>query len=61
MCICGVFAVLMSGLGASCAAQAARAIGCDVQAVVVLDFADVDKNRSPTCVIVCASSWEWSS
>jgi len=57
MCICGVFAVLMSGLGASFAAQAARAIGCDVEAVVVLGFADVDKTRSSTCSIGCAFEW----
>jgi len=61
MCICGVFAVLMSGLGASLAAQSAGAIGCDVRAVAVLGFVDVDKSRSSTCSIGRAVEWSWLS
>jgi hypothetical protein len=51
MFICGIFAVWMSGLGWSFAAQAARAIGCKGEAVVILDFVDVDETRSSTCSI----------
>lgn len=57
MCICGIFAVLMSGLGASLAAQSARAIGCDAKVVAVLGFTDVTQNRSSTRVFACACGW----
>lgn len=61
MCICGIFAVLMSGLGASLVAQVVWLIGCDAEAVAVLGFTDVDKDRSSTRAIACASGWSESS
>ena len=53
MCICGQCA--------SFATQAVRTIGCDWVAVRVSSFPDVVQKRSQTCIIVCASSWEWLS
>jgi hypothetical protein len=49
------------GQCASFAIQAVRTIGCDWVAVRVSSFPDVVQKRSQTCIIVCASSWEWLS
>ena len=53
MCICGECA--------SFATPAVRTISCDGLAVGVSSVTDVVQKRSQTCIIVCASSWEWLS
>ena len=61
MCICGDFAVFMSGLGASFATQSVRTIGCEELAVGVSSLSFVTQNRSSTGVIARASGWSASS
>lgn len=55
MCVYGVFVVLMSGLGASLATAAERAIGCDELLAVVSSLADFVQNRSQICTV--ARAW----
>ena len=61
MCICGVFAALRAGLGASFAAQVASRIGCDSLLALVSSVADFAQTRSSAGVVARASSQSASS